>query len=1015
MPLPGQDALAPLQYSATSQTPAELRHSVPAPDRASAGQEALEPLQYSTGSHTPAEPRHWVPAAVRVSDGQAALEPVHASAGSHAPAEGRQVVPALVSVSPGQALLLPLQASAGSHAPAELRHTLGETPSIEMHLARCASCSALLATLLAESSHPGAGGWGRLAGRSLGPYRLDAQIGSGAAGEVYRAWDARLGRHVAVKVLSPRVADSPEQVRRMEAEGRLAAAIAHPNVVTVHDVGRIDGMPFIVSELIEGESLRSVIDRGALSRERALQLGEQLVRGLAAAHARGVVHRDLKPDNLLVAPDGTLKILDFGLARLTGAHPEWREPDATQPGTVLGTAGYLSPEQARGEPADARSDLFSVGAILYELLSGQRAFDGATFAERLSSVLRDTPPGLNAETLGEALPVVARCLEKDASRRFQSAQDLAWVLEGLLHATKAPETPAFPRSRGAEPARALSRRSLLMGMAASGMGGALLSQALVPRPAPASAPAPPVYQQLTYRQGRLTSARFTRDGGSVVYAAAWDGQPLSVYTSRLGGGGTRSLELPSSDVLAISSRGQLALCLGRRYVEGFHTQGQLGIAPLEGGEPRVLADGVQEADFSPDGQALAVIRRSGRGFRLELPLGTPLFESEGWLSHVRIAPGGERVACLLHPSPMDDRGSVLVIERATGEARAVSEGWSSIAGLAWKPDGRELWFTAAKRGSNSALRSVSLEGEEAVIAETTGRLRLHDLSQTGLALLTHDTWRVRMMVRAPGASSEADLSLSDISLAGDLSADGSTLVFGEFGDIELERGSYLRRTGGGAALRLGAGQPVSLSPDGRHVLAILGGTPARILIHSTATGAQEELYLCSIYDVQEARWCGDEHLVFVGAVRERPPRLWHMARSAGTPTPLTDEGLFGHFQVSPDGKRVALIAADGRCLLLPVDTPGVVHVLPGSYRDEQVCGFRAGGSELFVRSLSLPIRIRRVDLSTGRSVPHAEILPPALGLKGVDSLVLSASGEAYAYSYGQELNRLYAMSRHGPG
>lgn len=879
----------------------------------------------------------------------------------------------------------------------EGQRPLGEGSSIEVHLANCASCSALLATLLEDTSSVREGGWGDLAGRSLGPYRLDVRIGSGAAGDVYRAWDERLSRHVAVKVLSPRVADSPEQVRRLEAEGRAAAAIAHPNVVTVHDVGSIEGMPFIVSELIDGESLRSVIGRGALSRERALHLGLQLARGLTAAHARGVVHRDLKPENLVVTREGTLKILDFGLARLTGVH-ERRELDATLPGTVLGTAGYLSPEQARGEPADARSDLFAVGAILYELLSGQRAFGGATFAERLSSVLRDMPRGLNAETLGSALPVVARCLEKDASRRFQSAGDLAWALEALVSGTKVPE-----------PARALPRRTVLLGMAASGIGGALLGRVL----APVSTPAQPAYQQLTYRHGRLTSARFTRDGGSVVYAAAWDGQPLSVYTSRLGGGGTRPLELPSSDVLAISSRGQLALCLARRYVEGFHTQGQLGVAPLEGGAPRVLADAVQEADFSPDGEALAVIRRGGKGFRLELPLGTPLFETEGWLSHARISPDGQRVACLLHPSPMDDRGAVLVIERASGAVRSVSEGWSSIAGLAWKPEGRELWFTAAKSGSNSALRSVSLEGREAFISETTGRLRLHDLSPGGLALLTHDTWRLRTMVRAPGASSEVDLSLSDISLAGDLSADGRTLVFGEFGDIELERGGYLRPTSGGAALRLGAGLPASLSADGRHVLALVGGTPSRVLIHSTSAGEQEDVSLGPIHEVLGARWCGDGHLVLVGAVRERPPRLWLAARKAGAPTPLTDEGLFGPFHVSPEGKRVAFIAADGRCRLLSVDTPGAVQVLPGSYRDEQVCGFREGGAELFVRSVSLPIRIRRVDLTTGASVPHVEIHPPALGLKGVDALALSALGEAYAYSYGQELNRLYAMSTQG--
>lgn len=893
------------------------------------------------------------------------------------------------------------------------RRPLGEMSSVESHLADCPSCSALLATLLASVSQGLETEWGNLTGRSVGPYRLDAQIGSGAAGEVYRAWDQRLKRHVAVKVLSPRVSSSPEQVRRLEVEGRAAASIAHPNVVTVYDIGSIDGLPFIVSELIEGESLRSLIDRGAVPRERALQLGLQLAQGLAAAHAQGVVHRDLKPGNLLVTRDGTLKILDFGLARLTGASGG-QDLDATLPGTVLGTVGYLSPEQARGEPADARSDIFAVGAILYELLSGQRAFGGATFAERLSSVLRDPPPGLSGDALGDALPVVSRCLEKEADRRFQSAQDLAWVLERLVHGRAEPGHPALPRPVRVEQARPLRRRALLMAMAASGAGGAILSRVLAPRHVPTAAVAHPAYQQLTYRHGRIASARFTHDGAGVVYAAAWDGQPLSVYTTRLGGGGTHALALPSANVLAVSSRGQIALCLGQKYVEGFHTSGRLAVTPLEGGEPKGLEDGIQEADFTPDGRELAVIRRGGKGFRLELPLGTPLFETEGWLSHARVSPDGGRVACLLHPSPQDDRGAVVLVERTAGTWRPISEGWSSIAGLAWAPSGRELWFTAAKDGSNNAIRSVSLEGHEAFIAETTGRLRLHDLAQGGLALVTHDTWRVRMMVRAPGAGSETDLSLSDVSLAGAISADGRTLVFGEFGDVALASGAYLRPVSGGPALRLGAGLPVDLSADGRHVIAGLGGTPTRMVTYSVLTGEQQWVDLGSIETAIWAQWRGDDQLIIVGAEQGRPPRLWLVTRSTGAQVPLTEEGLLGHCCVSPDGARVAFIAEDGQCRLLPIDNPGAVQLLPGHYQGERVCTFGAGGTELFVRSTAIPIRIRRVDLATGDSVLHAEITPPALGQKGVDSFVVNPSGEAYAYSYGQELARLYAMSRKTP-
>jgi hypothetical protein len=325
-------------------------------------------------------------------------------------------------------------------------------------------------------------------------------------------------------------------------------------------------VPFVVSELITGESLRSVIDRGPVARRTALELALQLARGVAAAHAQGVVHRDLKPGNLIVTADGTLKILDFGLAKVAGD----RELDATEPGTLLGTAGYLSPEQARGELADARSDLFAIGAILHELLTGRRAFQGASFAERLSAVLRDTPPSIE-DPIG---PIVLRCLEKDPRKRFQSAHDLAWVLEGELQ-SKAPATRTPP------PRAMVSRRAFLLGAAATGIGGAVLGRAL----APVRRPFHPEYQQLSFRQGRVASARFTPDGASIVYSAVWDELPMTVYTTRLGGGGTRPLALPSAQILAVSSRGELALSLNHRFIEGFHQRGQLALAPLEGVEP----------------------------------------------------------------------------------------------------------------------------------------------------------------------------------------------------------------------------------------------------------------------------------------------------------------------------------------------------------------------------------------------------------------------------------------------
>jgi hypothetical protein len=812
---------------------------------------------------------------------------------------------------------------------------------------------------------------------------------------VYRAWDERLGRRVAVKVLSARALGSPEQARRLETEARAAAAIAHPNVVTVYDAGRADGLPFLVSELVEGESLRSVLDAGALPRERALRLALDLARGLGAAHARGVVHRDLKPGNLIVTRDGSLKILDFGLARITVPEPG-ADLDATRPGTVLGTAGYLSPEQARGEPADPRSDIFAAGAILFEMLTGRRAFDGATFADRLSAVLRDAPPGLTKEALGDAYPVVARCLEKDPARRFQSAQDLAFTLEGLVDG-------APPRA--APPPRAISRRAFALGAAGAGIAGVLAGRLLAGGRAPAEA----VYQQLTFRQGRVTTARFTHDGGSVIYGAAWDDQPVTVFATRLGRGGTRALALPPADVLAVSARGEVAVSLGRRYVVGFHQAGRLAIAPIEGGEPRPVADEIQDADFAPDDDALAVIRRGGAGFRLELPPGRVLLEHPGWLSDVRVSPDGARVACLTHPNPHDDRGAVVVIDRRTGAAREFARDWSSVVGLAWAPGGRELWFSAAKTGGNNAVRSVSLDGRVGFVAGSIGRLRVHDLARDGRAAVTHDAWRVRLLARPPGAGAEIDLSLSDVSLVADISGDGGTILFGEAGDVELESGTYLRPTRGGPALRLGPGLPRALSPDGRFVLAELFGPPSRLVVYPTGAGDAQPVPLGPIEDMGWARWLRDDALLVGGAASGRRPRIWLVPRSGAAPVPLTDEGVSGQGYPSHDGRRIAFITNDGRCMLVPTDAPGAPRVLPGAYPGSRVCGFLPGDGALWVRSTQSPIRIQRVDLATGVATPHAELVPPALGQKGVESVVWSPAGDAYAYSYGQELSRLYAL------
>jgi hypothetical protein len=914
----------------------------------------------------------------------------------------------------------------------ELTHgrPLSEVPDAEAHLADCPECSALLARLLAPSHHDAPcapatdpPGWGALAGRALGPYRLEAQIGAGAMGAVYRAWDERLRRPVAIKLLQAHATGSAELARRLGIEARAAAAIAHPNVVTIHDVGAADGTAFVVEELIDGESLRSVLERGAFSPPRALRLGLDLARGLAAAHARGVVHRDLKPENLLVTQDGTLKILDFGLAKLRGELGA--DLDSTVSGTVQGTAGYMAPEQARGQPADVRSDIFAVGAILYELATGHRAFDGASYAERLSAVLRDTP-SLDAAAIGPLAPVIGRCLDKDPQRRFQSAQDLAWVLEGLLEPTTGvAAAPATERPPGAHPTARLShrmpRRTFLVGGAAAtaaGIAGFFLGRWRRP-PTSSAAPALPEFHQLTYRHGRVLSARFTRDGRSILYGATWDGDPLATQVLRLDGGIPQPLAVPAADILAVSARGELALSLDRRHVDGQCATGRLALVPLEGGVPRALLDDVQEADFTPDGSELAVVRRGGHGFRLEWPIGHALLDTDRWITHARVAPDGRRIACLIHPSHQDDLGDVVVIERATGRARTLSASWGSAAGLAWDPSGDTVWFSAARIGANSAIHTVTLDGRERTIVQTPGRLRVHDVTADRRVAVTLDAWRLRTMVDIPGASlgrepdhepdRQIDRSLSEFSLVTDISADGRTLLVGEISGDQATDGAYLRPVEGGAGLRIGTGVPLALSPGGGRVAAHLQGAPTPLVVYLTASAEQPAVALGAITRITRARWIDETQLVVVGAAAGRAPRLWRVTLGDTPPSPLTDEGHFGPCELDPARRRLAFIDRDGRLTVVHLNRQGS-QVLPGVYRDQVVSGWLSGSDSIVTRTMTTPLRLLRIDPASGAAMPYREIAPPPLGLRAVDSFVLRADGNVYAYSYGQELSRLYLMS-----
>jgi hypothetical protein len=491
------------------------------------------------------------------------------------------------------------------------------------------------------------------AGAQLGPYEVVGLLGAGAMGEVYQARDHRLRRNVAVKVLPPAFSQDPDRLHRFEHEARAAGALNHPNVLAIHDVGSDGRARYLVSELLEGQTLRSRMADSLVAQRKVVEYAIQIARGLAAAHDKGIVHRDLKPENVFLTRDGGVKILDFGLAKLNWPACLADEGDATEsltePGTVLGTVGYMSPEQVRGEIVDHRSDIFSLGTILYEMLAGRRPFQGKTAVETMNAILKEEPPRLS--DLSPDLPpglerIASHCLEKNAEERFQSARDLAFDMEALSH-------PSNPSVRALAHASARRRISLQAAALAAAVVG-LPTAGYVARSAPSAIP---TYHRLSYRRGVVGSARFSPDG-QIVYSAAWEGKPMEAFATRPDLPEARSLGFGDAQVLSVSQPGEVGLILYRDDGRTLFAR-----APLAGGPPREVAEDVIAADESRDGSRVALLRRVEGRVRLEFPAGHTAYTAVG-LSHPRLSPAGDRVAFLEHPLAGDDRGFVSLLDAA---------------------------------------------------------------------------------------------------------------------------------------------------------------------------------------------------------------------------------------------------------------------------------------------------------------------------------------------------------------
>ncbi|HEY7112018.1 MAG TPA: protein kinase [Thermoanaerobaculia bacterium] len=855
------------------------------------------------------------------------------------------------------------------------------------------------------------------AGQKLGPYEILAPLGAGGMGEVYRARDSRLRRDVAIKVLSAELSGDADRRNRFEQEARSASALNHHNIVTVYDIGSADSTVYIAMELVDGKTLRELLQGGAFPTRKLLDLGYQTADGLAKAHAAGIVHRDLKPENIMVSKDGIVKILDFGLAKLVKQQPEEVSsvPTQTRAGTVLGTVGYMSPEQASGRALDFRSDQFSLGSILYEMATGSRAFQRGTSAETLTAIIREEAEPVERRNVSVPAPfrwIVERCLQKDPEERYAATRDLARDIKSIReHLSEASVSGEIARPEISRPARrrpilraALSALALL---AALGVGMLLQKRY-------ATAP-PPSYQQITFGSGTIRTARFAPDGQTLIYSVSWDGNPLKIFLKHPSSPDSLPLELPSANLLGISSSGEMAIALDCRSNHPGVCAGKLARAALTGGAPRDVAEGIQEADWSPDGEQQLIVRDVAGKSRIEYPLGKVLYETAGHVSYARLSPKGDRVAFLDHPFSLDDAGTLAMIDLA-GKKTTLTGKWASEHGLAWSPKGDEIWFTATEAGANRSLYAVDLAGKLRVVTRVPGGLKLHDIAKNGKVLLTRESPRVGILGMLQGDARERDMSFLDYSFAADIAPDAHALLFDEEGEAGGANYTvYVRKSDGSPPVRLGEGNALALSPDAKWALSILPvpNSPFRLL--PTGTGEHRDIAIPGVSVEQAAAWFPDgQRILFAGSESGHGDRLYVQSIEGGSPKAITTEGIVSAlpgFAVSPDGKWVAAIGGDHKAMLFPADGAGAPRPLPALDEKEFPIRFSPDGRSLYLwKRGDVPARVTKIDIETGKREVWKNLIPadPA-GVERISNVVVTADGKGYAYCYARLLSDLFVV------